>query len=33
MAEWGMRAFQGSFPKLKEKILLEERGERKIILT
>jgi len=33
MAEWGMRAFQGSFPRLKEKIRFEERGERKIMLN
>jgi hypothetical protein len=33
MAEWGMRAFQGSVSRLKEKILLEERGERKIMLN
>jgi hypothetical protein len=28
-----MRAFQGSFPRLKEKIRFEERGERKIMLN
>jgi hypothetical protein len=33
MAEWGMQAFQGSFPRLKEKIRFEERGERKIRLN
>jgi DDE superfamily endonuclease len=31
-AEWGMRAFQSAFPKLKIPIEYEERGERKIIL-
>jgi len=28
-----MRGFQSSFPRLKEKILYEERGERKIMLN
>jgi hypothetical protein len=28
-----MRAFQGSFPRLKEKIRFEEIGERKIMLN
>jgi hypothetical protein len=32
MAEWGMRGFQSSFPRLKEKIKFEERGERKVML-
>jgi hypothetical protein len=27
-----MQGFQSSFPRLKEKILYEERGERKIML-
>lgn len=27
-SEWGMRAFQGSFPRLKDKFKYEERGER-----
>jgi len=31
-AEWGMRAVQSSFPRLKERFVYEERGERKIIL-
>ena len=31
-AEWGMRAFQASFPRIKDRILYEEKGERKIIL-
>jgi len=30
-SEWGMRAFQGSFPRLKDKLRYEERGERKVI--
>jgi hypothetical protein len=32
MAEWGMRGLQGSFPRLKDRILYEERGERRLIL-
>jgi DDE superfamily endonuclease len=32
MAEWGMRGLQGSFPRLKDRLIYEERGERKIIL-
>ncbi len=31
-AEWGMRAVQSSFPRLKDRILYEERGERKLLL-
>lgn len=31
-SEWGMRAFQGSFPRLKDRLAYEERGERRIIL-
>jgi DDE superfamily endonuclease len=31
-AEWGMRAFQGSFRRFKNAIIYEERGERKITL-
>ncbi|CAB9513917.1 expressed unknown protein [Seminavis robusta] len=31
-AEWGMRALQGAFPRLKDRIHLEENGERLIIL-
>ena len=31
-AEWGMRALQSSFPRLKDKIKWEKRGERKWIL-
>jgi DDE superfamily endonuclease len=33
LSEWGMRGFQSSFPRLKEKIKYEERGERKIMLN
>ena len=32
LSEWGMRGLQGSFPRLKDRILYEETGERKIIL-
>jgi hypothetical protein len=32
MAEWGMKGFKGSFPRLKDRLQYEERGERKIIL-
>lgn len=31
-AEWGMRALQSSFPRLKDRIVYEEFGERKIII-
>lgn len=31
-SEWGMRAFQGSFPRIKDRLVYEERGERKVIL-
>ena len=31
-AEWGMRSFQASFPRIKDRILYEEMGERKLIL-
>lgn len=31
-SEWGMRAFQGSFPRMKDRFPYEERGERKLIL-
>ena len=30
-AEWGMRAIQSSFPRLKDRFVYEETGERKII--
>jgi DDE superfamily endonuclease len=29
-AEWGMYALQGSFPRLRDKIVWEDRGERRI---
>ena len=32
-AEWGMRAIQASFPRLKDRFTYEEYGERRIILT
>ena len=32
MSEWGMRGLQGSFPRLKDRLQYEERGERRIIL-
>lgn len=32
-AEWGMRAIQSSFPRLKDRFIYEEFGERKIIMT
>ena len=31
-AEWGMRAFQSSFPRLKDRFIHEENGERRIIM-
>ena len=31
-SEWGMRGFQATFPKLKDCIVYEENGERKVIL-
>ena len=31
-AEWGMRGLQGSFPRLKDRIIYEKNGERAIIL-
>jgi hypothetical protein len=30
-AEWGMRAFQSSFPRIKDTLPYEEQGERRII--
>ena len=30
--EWGMRAIQSSFPRLKDRFTYEENGERKLIL-
>jgi hypothetical protein len=32
MSEWGMRGLQGSFPRIKDRLQYEERGERRIIL-
>ncbi len=32
LSEWGMRGLQGSFPRLKDRLEYEERGERRIIL-
>jgi hypothetical protein len=32
-AEWGMRAVQASFPRLKDTLPYEEYGERKHIVT
>lgn len=31
-AEWGMRAFQGSFPRNKDRLVYEQRGERTLII-
>lgn len=31
-SEWGMRGLQGSFPRLKDTLAYEERGERSTIL-
>ena len=31
-AEWGMRAIQSSFPRLKDTFVYEETGERHIIM-
>jgi hypothetical protein len=32
LSEWGMRGLQGAFPRLKERIPYEERGERKLFM-
>ena len=32
-AEWGMRAFQSSMPRMKDRMKFEVRGERKVTLT
>ena len=32
LSEWGMRGLQGLFPRLKDRLQYEERGERRIIL-
>lgn len=31
-SEWGMRGLQGSFPRLKDRFIYEERGDRKLML-
>ena len=31
-AEWGMRSFQSSFPRIKDHLVCKENGERKLIL-
>ena len=31
-AEWGMRAFQSSFPRIKDRFNYEEKGERRLVL-
>jgi hypothetical protein len=31
-AGWGMRSFQSSFPRIKDRLVYEENGERKLIL-
>ena len=33
LSEWGMRMVQGQFPRLKDALQYEEKGERKVILT
>ena len=32
LSEWGMRGLQGSFPRLRDRIPWEERGERKLLM-
>jgi hypothetical protein len=32
LAKWGMRALQGSFPRLTDRFIYEENGERKLII-
>ena len=32
LSEWGMRMIQGSFPRLKEPLFLEEKGDSSVIL-
>eukprot|EP00536_Pseudo-nitzschia_multiseries_P009138 jgi/Psemu1/200010/e_gw1.249.34.1 len=32
LSEWGMRMIQGQFPRLKDRLLLEDFGDRKVIL-
>jgi hypothetical protein len=31
-AEWGMRAIQSSFPRLKDMLVYEDTGERRILM-
>ena len=31
-AEWGMRAFQASFPRVKDRIPFENKGQRKLMV-
>ncbi len=31
-AEWGMRALKSSFPRLRDRMIFETRGDRKVIL-
>ena len=31
-SEWGMHAFQSSFPRIKDRIALEYRGQRKLTM-
>ncbi|VEU37224.1 unnamed protein product [Pseudo-nitzschia multistriata] len=33
MSEWGMRMIQGQFPRIKDRMFLEEHGDRKIIMS
>eukprot|EP00536_Pseudo-nitzschia_multiseries_P015207 jgi/Psemu1/41637/gm1.41637_g len=33
LSEWGMRMIQGQFPQLKDRLLLEDFGDRKVILN
>ena len=33
LSEWGMRMIQGQFPRMKDSIVFEEAGERKVILN
>ena len=32
LAEWGMHAFQASFPRVKDRILFERNGQRKMMV-
>ena len=33
LSEWGMRMIQGQFPRLKDALMYEEKGDRKVILS